>query len=205
MKKTICTVSLLLLLTLSILGCSNTPMLEGGDSSIVVPLQTTQLPASTSTVPTIVINPTTSTITTSVTTTATVTTTTTSVVVRGIKLFNAEVIGNNIKAGNKGTFTVTLENQTDIDIPLSVYFVEPNSLREGYTYIGNVAANWVTIEPRILVVPANSIATAEVTLAIPKEAVLPAGNLEFWLVYRYTSGGFINYDINQRWLLSTKE
>lgn len=201
MKKTICTVSLLLLLTLFVLGCSNTPMLEGGDSSIVVPLQTTIPTISTSTIPTIVINPTTSV----TTTTATTITVATSAVVRGIKLFNAEVIGNNIKAGNKGTFTVTLENQTDIDIPLSVYFVEPNSLREGYTYIGNVAASWVTIDPKILVVPANSVATAEVTLAIPKEAILPAGNLEFWLVYRYTSGGFINYDINQRWLLSTKE
>jgi hypothetical protein len=122
--------------------------------------------------------------------------------VKGIVLYNAVVNGSNINAGNKGEFGVALANQTSNDIIINVTFAKPDNLRDGYSYIGDDAVNWISVNPSLLDIPANNTGTAVVTIDIPKEIVLPEGKLEFWLCYSYNTGGFLNYNLNQRWLLS---
>jgi uncharacterized protein YceK len=128
--------------------------------------------------------------------------TTTATPTPGIKLYNAIVNGSNVNPGTKGTFTVTLTNDSSSDENVSIAFAQPSNPRAGYTYIGDDATNWITITPAVIDLQAGNVGTAVVTLDIPTTAILPTGNLEFWLTYSWSPGGFFNYTLNQRWLLT---
>jgi hypothetical protein len=194
MKARILSVSILILIIgLLLIGCIASEPYDpfaGSEANLVIPIESdTTIPEST----TITLPPTT------VTTTKIVTTT---IIPTGIILKNAEINGNDIKAGMIGSYKVFVENTTNEDVVISIYFKEPDDLREGYSFIGNQANNWLSIQPANITIPANGINDAVVTLAIPEDAVLPDGKLEFWLSYKYVTGGFMDYILNQRWLLN---
>jgi hypothetical protein len=127
------------------------------------------------------------------------------VVVPEIILRNAEINGINIKPGVSGEFEITLTNTSDKEINVAVSFTEPYNLRDGYSYVGVIASKWIEIYPVMIQIMPKSNGHSIVKVKIPDDATLPEGNLEFWLAYKYSTGGFVNYTLNQRWLLNRGE
>jgi hypothetical protein len=125
--------------------------------------------------------------------------------IQSLYLMNAVVIANNIKAGNTGTFQVTLKNTSNINYPVKIYYSKPDSTRQGYVSLNNTAIDWITINPNIVNTIAKSESHALVTLKIPNDIIFPSDKMEFWLTYEYNTGGSLSYTYNQRWLLTTKE
>jgi hypothetical protein len=119
----------------------------------------------------------------------------------GLSLLNGVVTASNVTPGGTGTFQATLQNTSEDEYSISVHYSSPDSTREGYISLKDMAKTWVTFTPQTLEILPKSLAHVLVNLSIPTTAKLPGRKLEFWVTYDCKPGGTFIYSYNQRWLL----
>jgi len=116
-----------------------------------------------------------------------------------------KVMVANYYSGGKAEYPLTIHNGKDNPVSLSVYYMHPNSVSEGYSMPSEEVQDWVIIADTTPVLEPKETRDILVTLAMPKDAVVVAQKWEFWVgVMDMSQAGTLKTQLATRWLVSMR-
>lgn len=112
----------------------------------------------------------------------------------------------NFYSGARAECILSVHNGNDFPATFAVDFRHPDSVEEGWEKPTGEAQDWVIIADATPVIAPFETAEILIVLDMPKEAVSPAPQWEFWISVKDTSQtGVVTVELCSRWLVTMKE
>jgi hypothetical protein len=120
-----------------------------------------------------------------------------------IKILPDHVFVSNFDDGDTAEYPITIHNGTNQEVTMSISYMIPNRVAEGYAFGTEEQAAWFSYEGDNVFAPYE---TRDITaiLTMPKKTKAPAEKWEFWVKVTAVTGGTVNLACACKWRVDMK-